>query len=141
MSDLPPAFAHLPKWAFSDQKKVADDLCELVLAGKKTATCAPLYQYELEELPVPQAGDRNVILDGSSKARCVIETTAADVVPFNEVEAEFAAAQGEGDGSLKGWQKRQKALFESLGYFDEEMLVVCERFKVLEKIEFKRMVK
>ncbi len=141
MTDLPQGFAHLPKFAFSDQKAVADELCELVLAGKKTATCAPLYQYELEELPVPQEGERSVILDGSSKARCVIECIGADVIPFNEVEADFAAAQGEGDGSLKTWKKRQKALFESLGYFDDEMLVVCERFKVIEKIEFKRVVR
>ena len=37
---VPPVYAHLPQWAFGHTTEEADQLCALVLDGKKTATSA-----------------------------------------------------------------------------------------------------
>lgn len=129
---VPEAYEHLPQWAFGESKDLADALCALVLSGKKTALVTALYTYELDDLPLPEPGNRSVILDGSGHARCVIECVSADAVPFDEVDAEFAAAEGEGD--LKHWQKTHKKFFERQGYFAPDMLLICERFRVIEKL-------
>ena len=48
MSDVPAQYQDLPRWAFGDNPALADELLALVLAGKKTATCGALWQYEDE---------------------------------------------------------------------------------------------
>jgi uncharacterized protein YhfF len=42
---------------------------------------------------------------------CVIETLAIQIVPFSELDADFAATEGEGDGSLDYWQRAHTAYF------------------------------
>jgi uncharacterized protein YhfF len=55
------------------------------------------------------------------------------VVPFNKVSAEFAASEGEGDGSLTFWRQAHLQYFTRecarIGRpFEQSMPVVCERF-------------
>lgn len=57
-------------------------------------------------------------------------------MPFKDVTADFAAAEGEGDGSLAFWRAAHAAYFTRecarLGRaFSEDMPVVCERFDVV----------
>ena len=47
-------------------------------------------------------------------------------------ESKFAKDEGEGDGSLDAWRKEHAAYFERNGGFSPNMLLVCERFKVVE---------
>ena len=136
---VPPVYAHLPQYAFGHTKEAADQLCALVLDGKKTATSSALFHYEDD--PVPEEGDCSVLLDGAGRPRCVIECTASDVVPFVEVDAEFAAAEGEGDLSLAQWRKTHEAQFKREGYFAPDMMVVCEHFRIVERLDFKRVAK
>ena len=136
---VPSDYAHLPQWAFGHSKQEADALCALVLAGTKTATCAALYHYEDE--PAPEPGDRSVLLDGDNQPRCVIEFTATDVVPFDEVDAAFAHLEGEGDRSLATWRKIHQKSFTGEGYFAPDMMVVCEHFRIVERLDFKRVAK
>jgi uncharacterized protein YhfF len=63
----------------------------------------------------------------------VIETLAVEVLPFEAVTAEFAAAEAEGDGSLGYWRQAHRAYFGRECHragreFSEAMMVVCERF-------------
>jgi uncharacterized protein YhfF len=134
LAPVPEAYEHLPQWAFGDSKQTANELCDLVLAGTKTATANPLYSYELNDEPVPEPGERNVVLDGSNRARCVIEYVEVEAIPFEEVDAKFAADEGEGDKSLKSWQSARQKLFERQGYFSPDMLLVCTRFRVVQKL-------
>jgi uncharacterized protein YhfF len=134
LAPVPEKYEHLPQWAFGDSKEMANELCALILAGKKTATSTALYSYELDNQPVPEPGNRSVVLDGDGQARCVIECVSAEAVPFDEVDEEFAADEGEGDLSLKSWQKAHQAFFERQGYFAPDMLLVCERFRLVEKL-------
>lgn len=120
-------------WAFGDSP---DELAELVLSGTKTATCSACPLYELSDEPLPEADCYSVILNGKGEAVCVIRTERVYILPFREVGADFAKKEGEGDQSLKYWQKVHENFFrrelEKSGLvFDEEMAVVCEEFEVV----------
>lgn len=123
-------------WAFGDSKESADELAELVFDGTKTATSSLHLLYELENEELPYVGLHNVILNGKEQAVGIIETTSIELVPFHEVSAEHAYLEGEGDRSLAYWRKVHEDFFarELKGIkreFEEDMLIVCERFKVV----------
>ena len=118
-------------WAFGAS---ADGLADLVLCGEKTATSSAYELYKLENEPLPQAGSFDVILDSQDKAVCIIEITKVSVVPFNEVSAEHAFKEGEGDKSLAYWQQVHQAFFteclaEAGLEFSQESGVVLEEFR------------
>lgn len=120
---------------FGDSEEMANELAELVLQGTKRATAAALWVYEAEGQRLPQLGDLSIVTDWSGKPLCVIETQSVEVVPFREVTAEFAATEGEGDGSLAFWQRAHREFFSrecvaASREFTESMQVVCERFAV-----------
>jgi uncharacterized protein YhfF len=123
-------------WHFCDNQADADELAELVLAGRKRATAGVLWSYEAEEEPLPSPGDLSVVTDWGGSGRCVIRTTAVEVVAFDEVTADFAATEGEGDGSLAYWREAHRAAFsrelEGTGRsLQPDTPVVCERFEVV----------
>jgi uncharacterized protein YhfF len=132
MSDVPAKYQHLQRWAFGDSPELADELLALVLAGKKTATCCSLSQYEDETWPMPKPGDRGIVLDGVGRPRCVIETTEITTQRFDRVDAQFAHDEGEGDQSYAYWRKAHEDYFSRQGRFTPDMLVVCERFRLIE---------
>jgi uncharacterized protein YhfF len=132
MTDVPAQYAHLQRWAFGDSPELADELLALVLIGKKTATCCLLSQYEDEAWPIPKPGDRWIVLDGQQKPRCVIETTEIKTQRFDHVDAQFAHDEGEGDQSYAYWREAHEDYFTRQGRFAPDMLVVCERFRLIE---------
>ena len=122
-------------WAFGAD---ADLLADLVVSGTKTATASAYPLYELEKEPLPQAGAYSVILDSKENAVCVIQTTKVTIVPFNEVTAEHAFQEGEGDRSLDYWRKVHEHFFteclrEAGLEFSPDMKVVCEEFVAVYK--------
>jgi uncharacterized protein YhfF len=124
---------------FGDSEELANSLAELVLAGRKRATAGSLWSYEADGKRIPRPGDLSVVTDFSGTPLCVIETTRVDVMPLDEVGAEFAAVEGEGDGSLAYWQEGHTAYFSrecarNGRSFAPNMLVACERFKVVFQI-------
>lgn len=123
-------------WHFCDNESDANELVELVLAGQKRATASLVWSYETEGEPLPRVGDLSVVTDWSGQARCVIRTTAVEVVGFQSVTAEFAATGGEGDGSLDYWRRAHQAAFgrelSAAGItLDPDAPVVCECFEVV----------
>jgi uncharacterized protein YhfF len=54
---------------------------------------------------------------------------------FNDVDAAFSSDEGEGDRSLAYWRAAHRRYFARLGQFAENMLLYCERFRVVERIE------
>ena len=121
-------------WAFGG---APDRLAELVKKGIKTATCSALELYEAEDEPLPQPGDYSVILDSEDNAVCIIRTTKVYVMPFDQVSAEHAFKEGEGDRSLAYWREVHEEFFtEELRpvgqVFDNKMKVVCEEFEVVQ---------
>jgi len=121
---------------FGDNEEMANSLAHLVLQGTKRATAGSLWSFEHEGKALPQPGDFSVVTSWTGSPLCVIETVRVDIVPFNEVTAEFAAVEGEGDGSLEFWRQEHVSSFSRecvrIGRaFNENMLVACERFRVV----------
>lgn len=119
-------------FAFGNTPEMADALGASVAGGVKTATTSALQAYEPGE-PLPQVGELSVVLDGSEKPLCIVETTEVRVLRFAEVDAAFAFDEGEGDRSLSYWRAAHERFFTKTlpGPFDERMQVVCERFRLV----------
>jgi uncharacterized protein YhfF len=120
----------LETFSFGDHPSLADELAELVLAGKKTATCWAAAQGLLTEV-----GKQMVLLDGTGRPRAVIETVELTQRRFPEVDAAFASDEGEGDRTLAYWRGAHEIYFSRLGQFAPDMLLWCERFRLVEVIE------
>jgi uncharacterized protein YhfF len=124
-----------PAWSFGATPEHADELLRLVLAGTKTATASALWDFEAEGERLPESGTLSIILDGAGRPRALIETTEVRVVPFDEVDEEHAALEGEGDRSLAEWREVHERFFTEHAIHDRgfapDMPVVLERFRVL----------
>jgi uncharacterized protein YhfF len=72
------------------------------------------------------------VLDGRGKPRCVIESTEVTYRRFGEVDATFAFEEGEGDRSLDYWRNAHRIYFGRQGKFREDMMLMCERFRLVE---------
>jgi uncharacterized protein YhfF len=123
-------------FSFGDNEELANSLAELVLEGTTRATAGAVWSFEHEGKRAPRPGDLSVVTNWAGSPLCVIETIQVDVVPFSEVSAEFAATEGEGDGSLEYWREGHASYFSRecarIGrVFSEDMPVACERFKVV----------
>jgi uncharacterized protein YhfF len=121
---------------FGDSSELSADLLALIASGKKRGGASLHAAYAIEKLPVPQAGEIRIVLDYNDKPVFVTRNNAVDIIPFNAVGADFAACEGEGDSSLAYWRQAHLDYFTrtspELGItFNEDMLIVCERFEVL----------
>lgn len=114
-----------------------DYLAQLVIDGTKTATCSGFIFYELENEPLPTTKDYSIILNSDDKPVAIIKLVEVTITPMNEVTEEFAIAEGEGDRTYKYWWDAHEKFFtselKSIGReFSEDMLLVCERFKLVD---------
>lgn len=121
-------------FAFGRTPESADELCELVVAGKKTATSSWLACYEAEGVDVPRVGELAIVCDGSDEPRALIRVREVRTVPFGAVDVEISDAEGE--GTLEKWIADHTAFFaeecEQTGIeFDPSQSVVIEFFEVL----------
>ena len=118
-------------WAFGEE---ADFLADLVLKGSKTATASAYDLYAVDNEPLPQEGTFDIILDGQDQAVCIVEITRVSVQPFNQVSAQHAYKEGEGDKSLAYWRQVHEDCFaewlrEAGLTFTPESKVVLEEFR------------
>jgi uncharacterized protein YhfF len=126
----------LEAFHFDDNEESANSLARLALKGQKRAAAALLWSYEHDKRRIPQPGHLSIVTDFSGNALCIIETRRVDVVPFDKVSVEFAALEGEGDGSLVYWHRVHEAYFgrecKRIGRTPERsMPVICERFDLV----------
>jgi uncharacterized protein YhfF len=135
LPDLPEA-ADYQVWHFGDSESLARDLAELVLYGRKRATAGLWWDAETDSNMMPAVGGYSVVTDFGGAPLLVIRTTNVEVRPYREVDADFAAAEGEGDGSLDFWRRvhwdyfsrRCRALGRQLS---EDVPVILERFALV----------
>lgn len=130
MSDAPADWRNLETFAFGDSPELAEELAQLVLAGAKTTTC-----WSASDGPMTAVGKRMVMLDGTGRPRTVLETVELTQRRYDEVDAAFAYDEGEGDRTLDSWRRAHRNYFTRLGQFAPDMLLYCERFRVVEVIE------
>ncbi len=116
----------LESFAFGDTAALAEELCALVLAGRKTATC-----WSVADGPITAVGKHMVMRDGAGRPRAVLETVELTQRRFHEVDAAFAFDEGEGDRSLAFWREAHRRYFGGRGTFAPDMALWCERFRIV----------
>jgi uncharacterized protein YhfF len=126
-----------------------DRLVRAILDGGKTATASLVLEYELDPGErLPTVGERTAVVDSDDRRVAVIETTEVRILPFGQVDAEFARDEGEGFESVDDWRAAHVRFWESepmksvLGRpdfrVDEETMVVAERFRLIERLDAPR---
>jgi uncharacterized protein YhfF len=135
VTDLSPAADH-QVWHFGDSEPLARELADLVLRGSKRATAGLLWDAELDPSMMPVLGGYSLVTDHAGAPLLIIRTTQVDIRPYDKVDADFAAVEGEGDGSLDYWRAAHWAYFsrrcEALGRTPRnDMPVILERFALI----------
>ena len=127
MSAVPAKYQGLRSFAFGDGPALADELLDLVVREVKTATCSTE-----DEPNTSTPGERWIVLYGRGAPACVIETLEVTYRRYNEVDAAFAYEEGEGDRSLRYWREAHRNYFGRMGRFSEDMMLMCECFRLVE---------
>lgn len=118
----------IERWNFGINN---DELVELVLSGKKTATTS-LYSDYIGNLP--KIGDKSIITFSNREDACLIENTNVIVTEFKNITEELSYLEGEGDRSLKYYRKVHEEFFKTRDKnFNNNTLVVFEIFKIVKK--------
>lgn len=100
-------------------------LAALVIAGRKRATVWD----GREENPTVAGMLWAVTVAG--RAVAVIETVTVGRRRFCDIDADFAATEGEGDGSLAFWRAAHEDYFRRAGGFSPDMWLWCEEFRLV----------
>lgn len=116
-----------------------DSLLELVAEGKKRATAHLALDFERNGIAMRSAGDYWVILSGTNEPRFLVRVTDIQIKPFNQVDATFAAREGEGDSSLAYWTDVHREYFErqcaAWGItWRDDLPTVCEGFDLIASV-------
>ena len=123
--------AELESFAFGDSPELMDELLELVLIGKKTATCWAASEGDKGAA----VGKRWIAKDGQGRPSVVLETVELARRRLGEVDAAFAHDEGEGDRSLEYWRQAHTEYFTGRGEFSPDMELYCERFRPVEVLK------
>ncbi len=133
----------LPLAEFGFPGALRDRLVAAILRGEKTSTTGLYEEYLREGTPVEAVGQRELVVDSAGRGVAVIETTGVEVKRLADVDLEFAIDEGEGFETLEQWRDAHLRFFTSpemtaaLGdppvEIDDDTLVVCSRFRVVER--------
>ncbi|MBK6850480.1 MAG: ASCH domain-containing protein [Burkholderiales bacterium] len=131
---LPPGPVHAD--GFGDSAELSEELLALIRSGRKRAGAGLLWAYEHDGDHISRVGDIEIVVDHLNAPAMVTRIVSAEITPFNEVTAEYAALEGEGDGSLEYWRRAHWNFFsrecKRIGKQPtESMLVRCSVFEVL----------
>jgi len=126
--DLPPFGLGYPR------TELRRKLVDAVLRGDKKATAGLAEDFAPHTAdPLPKAGDRWLMLGFDDEALAVVETTSVAVVPAREVALQFAIDEGEGFESVAHWREAHERFWSDRAITDET-LIVCEYFRVVERL-------
>jgi uncharacterized protein YhfF len=132
----------LPRAEFGFPGPLRDRLVAAILSGVKTSTTDLMLDYEREEEPLPEVGQRSAVVDSDDRRVAVIELTEVRVVRLADVDLQHAIDEGEGFESLAQWRAAHEIFWhgaqmrESLGdpgfTVDDDTLLVALRFRLVQ---------
>lgn len=134
----------LPPAEFAFPGPLRERLVAAILAGRKTATASLLEEHRRESEELPAAGERSAVVDSAGRPVAVIETVEVRLVRMADVDDAFAADEGEGFADAADWRRGHERFWSSAEFvaavgeppieLDDDTLVVCERFRVVEHL-------
>jgi len=116
---------------YGDSEALCEQLVSLICEGKKTATCSALRDYEVEGELVPKVGEYEIVLHWDETPAAVVRMTDVTVQPYSLVNEDFAKAEGESE-SFEVWDAGHRAFFTRNGGWSPDMMLVCQRFELVE---------
>jgi uncharacterized protein YhfF len=121
-----------------------DSLVAAILAGQKTSTTSLLIEYEHDDEPLPEVGERSVVVDSEDKPVAVIETIDVRVIRLRDIDLAHAIDEGEGYETVAAWRAGHEQFWHSpemrsyLGdpafAVTDDTLAVAERFRLVERL-------
>jgi uncharacterized protein YhfF len=134
----------LPVSEFGFPGPLRDKLVAAILAGVKTSTTGLYEECVRTGEALTTVGERSCVVDSAGRRVAVIETTEVAVKRLGDVDLAFAIEEGEGFETVAEWRDAHVRFFESpelaeiLGdpavVIGDETLVVCERFRLVERL-------
>ena len=116
----------LERWTFGIN---ANQLVELVLEGKKTATT---YLYEDDEKY--KENDISILTDINGNDVCLIQTKKIIITTFKNITWDLAVLEGE-NNSLDDWRKEHYNFFKKINSsFNKDTKVAFEIFEMIDKL-------
>ena len=122
-----------------------DRLVGAILAGAKTSTSSLMADYQRDGEPLPEVGERSVVMDSGDRPVAVIETTGVRVLRLGDVDLRHAIDEGEGYESVSAWRAGHEDFWHSaearaeLGdpafTVDDDTLMVAERFRLVQILD------
>ncbi|GLW15495.1 hypothetical protein Stsp01_22380 [Streptomyces sp. NBRC 13847] len=139
---VPPRdLASMARAEFAFPGPLRDRLVAAVLDGSKTATTGLVAGYTHEGEPLPEVGNRSVVIDSDDRPVAVIEVTGVCVVPLAQVDLGHVVDEGEGHTSVAEWRASHERFWHGeevrTALDDPEFTVhdgtpiVLERFRLL----------
>jgi uncharacterized protein YhfF len=125
--------AEFSVWSFGDSTELCHHVLAETLAGRNRATASLRWDYEGR---LPLAGDIAVVTDWSGAPAAVLVTRRVEICRYEDVDEDFARAEGYAGDALGEWRKVHWAYFSrrcaALGRVASfDMPVVCERFELV----------
>ena len=112
----------IEKWTFDN-----DELFDLVVAGKKRATCSLCPDGQ----SLSRVGDINIIYN-SKNQQIKIRITGVRIARFRDIDESWAIKEGEGDLSLSYWRKVHKKFFKDIKPdFNETDVLELNEFELI----------
>ena len=121
---------------YGDSEELSNELLALIRSGRKRAGTGLLWAYQHDAQRIAQTGDIEIVVDHLNVPVMVTRVVRSEVIEYNQVTAEYAALEGEGDGSLAYWRKAHWNFFgrecRRIGREPTEtMPVICTVFEVV----------
>jgi uncharacterized protein YhfF len=116
------------RFQFGSSPEMAQRLAALVIAGRKTATVSAVASNPNGESTI---GERWVVEAGPDWPVAVIETVMYEKRRFDEIDPDFAAAEGERDLSYAWWRHDHETYFKAEGTYAPDMHLWAERFRLI----------
>ena len=142
--ELPEEYGSLPIGEFAFPGELRDRLVAAILAGAKTTTSFLFLELEVDGEELPQAGEREVVIDSDGRPVAVIEMTEIRVLPLADVDLRHALDEGEGYGDVGQWRRGHEEYWHGAQYreaierpefiVDDRTLVVTQRFRLIEDL-------
>ncbi|WP_193141491.1 MULTISPECIES: ASCH domain-containing protein [unclassified Meridianimarinicoccus] len=134
LDDVKQRYPGAETFKFGDGPALSAQLLDLVRRGRKTATCGALRDFGPGGEAMPEAGRRDIALNWDGTPALVIETVSVKIMRFCDVPEAFALAEGEND-TREGWAADHRAYFARHGGYAADMMLVCERFRLVEDLQ------
>ncbi|WP_412540536.1 ASCH domain-containing protein [Longispora sp. K20-0274] len=134
----------LPTFELGFPGPLRDQLVAAVLSGAKTSTSGLVIDYETEGSPLPEPGERAVVIDSDARPVAVIETTEVRVIRVGDCDLQHALDEGEGFETVAEWRRDHEKFWhgdemrEALGdpgfLITDDTLMVAQRFRVITRL-------